>query len=259
MGFQKNRWGLEFQNPHGLYEPACFHLRFDENTTAAILQTCKTILGVSVTHLGHAAMVIAALRRSRPESQPSEDPLVCPLFFNGRQYLDLDGLNSGAYLPMCRAMGFIEFNDLNTMSLPKLANEGETYGALIHACHQARNSYQQIKHQSSVLTESFAGSEYLASAHNEDQDTQAAPIFINDGVAEQHLQQVYHDASRTHKVLTILGAEFQADADGPPIVIRTSTFRGQLMLSAEWLEACYRRDEIEDFVRDVYQLMKSII
>ena len=211
-------------------------------------------MGVSVTHLGHAATVVAASKSSEVGNRPLGDRLVCPLFFNGRRYLEPD--NSKQYLPMCRAMGFVEFHGLETLFPPKQPSQAETYKALIHACYQARDSYQRIHDQTSVLSESFAGSEYLASTKDEVYSTRARPLFINDGVTEQYIQQFYGDVSPKHAVFTVLGVEFVADPAGPALVIRISTFRGQLRLSAEWNDACYRREEIESFAREVYQLMQ---
>ena len=156
-------------------------------------------------------------------------------------------------------MGFIKFDRLDEVSLSSQASQAETQKALNYACHQARDSYQRIRDQKSILTESFTGSDYLSSAFDNVGFTRAQPIFISDGVLEQYLQQVYYDGSKTREVFTILGVEFVADPSGPSPVVRISTFRNQLRLSAEWNKACYHKDEIEDFTREVYQLMKSII
>ena len=227
--------------------------------TARILRACKEKFSISVTHLGHAATVVAALKHSKVKSMPPGDGLMCSLFINARRYLDLDNPKSKAYLPMCRAMGFIKFNSLHKVSLPEQASQAETHKTLVYACHQAQDSYQRIRDQTSILTESFEGSEYLSSAFNNVRGTRAQPFFISDGIIEQYMQQVYYDASQTHEVFTILGVEFVADPDGPSPVVRISTFRGQLRLSAEWNNACYRKEEIGDFIREVCRLMKSII
>ena len=215
-------------------------------------------MNISVTHLGHAATVIAAFKGSGQEDLP-RNGLTCPLFFNGRRCLDSDSKKPRFYLPMCRAMGFIEFTDAEKLALPKHPTAAETHKALAYACHQAQDSYQRIRDQTSILTESFVGSEYLSLTKNHVRASKAQPFFLSDGLTEQYIQQVYCGVPETREIFSVDEVQFIADPDGPPLVIRISTFRNRLKLSAEWNNACYVEGEAEYFVREIYLLMKSII
>lgn len=215
-------------------------------------------MGISVTHLGHAATVVATFKGSKLEDLP-RDGLICPLFLNGRRCLASDSVWTKVYLPMCRALGFIEFDDADKLALPKNPTPAATYEALSYACSQAQDSYKKIQGQGSILTESFTGLESLVIASTHVRASKVKPIFINDGLTERYIQRSYSVKTETHKVFSIEEVQFIADPDGPPLVMKISTFRNQLKLSAEWNSACYRRGEIEGFVEEVYGLMKLVI
>ncbi len=65
---------------------------------------------------------------------------------------------------MCRAIGAVEFPDVERYILSEEPNKDEVQQKLKIACEEARRSYQRIREQDSLLTESFAVAMAMATA-----------------------------------------------------------------------------------------------
>lgn len=139
---------------------------FSEEESNAILKAIKIKLGLSstITHLGHAAMFLATLKRSPRQSEELQGgPFISPCFMNGRRYLRGDNNMANCYIPLCQAVGVIVFPDVkHYITLINGTNPDPTK-ALIRAVTAARTSYQSIRHQNSILSESLPIPEFLAS------------------------------------------------------------------------------------------------
>lgn len=165
-GAQKSEWGMNVLSKDG-YMPKAVHRRFSVEQSNAILLAVKVHLGkaCSVTHLGHAAMVMTMLRFKPVEERPTHsDHLVSPLFINGRRYLNQGVPGSQRYISLCRAISAIEFRDVESYILSDNASKEEVQEKLRVACAEAFRSYQAVRNQKSVLTESFSVAEYMARA-----------------------------------------------------------------------------------------------
>lgn len=128
---------------------------------------CKEKLGraYSVPHLGHAAMVMTMLKFKPFEDRPTHSGhLASRLFINGRKYLDQGVPGSQNYVSLCRAISAIEFRDVESYVLSDNASKEEVQGKLRLAWAQAFTSYQPVRDQRSILTESFFVADYMAKA-----------------------------------------------------------------------------------------------
>ena len=149
------------------YMPKAIHKPFSIEESNAILRAVKEKLGekCSVTHLGHAAMVMTMLKSKAVQERPKSNAnLVSPLFINGRKYLDQDVPGSQNYISLCRALSAVEFRDVEGYILSENASKEEVQAKLKLACAEAFRSYQAIRDQKSLLTESFSLVEYMAKA-----------------------------------------------------------------------------------------------
>ena len=149
------------------YMPKAIHKRFSVKESNAILLAVKEELGraCSVTHLGHAAMVMTVLKFKPVQDRPTHaDHLASPLFINGRRYLDQGVAESQRYISLCRAISAIEFRDVESYILSDNACKEEVQKKLRLACTEAFRSYRAVRDQKSVLTESFCMAEYMARA-----------------------------------------------------------------------------------------------
>lgn len=63
---------------------------------------------------------------------------------------------------MCRAMSAIEFRDVERYIYTNEDTTEEVRAKLKIACEEARRSYQRIREQKSLLTESFSVAEVMA-------------------------------------------------------------------------------------------------
>ena len=163
---QKSEWGIKVLSKDG-YMPKAIHKRFSVEESKVILLAVKEKLGkaCSITHLGHAAMVMTMLKFKPAQERPAPGaPLVSPLFMNGRRYLDQDILRSRSCISLCRAFNAIEFRNVEKYILSDNPSQEEIQGKLGLACSEAIRSYQAVRDQKSVLTESFFTAEYMARA-----------------------------------------------------------------------------------------------
>ena len=107
------------------------------------------------------------LLKAKPPDErplPHQKTLVSPLFINGRRYLDPSQPKSTDHIPMCRAVSAIEFRDVERYICTADDSKTEIREKLKIACEEARRSYQRIREQKSLLTESFAVMEVVANA-----------------------------------------------------------------------------------------------
>ena len=147
--------------------PKAAHKRFSVEETDALLLAVKAKLGktCTVTHLGHAAMVMTMLKSKPVDERPTHSTnIVSPLFINARKYLDQDVPEAQNYIPLCRAISAIEFRNVEDYILTDDASKEEVQEKLKLACAEAVRSYQAVRDQKSLLTESFHVAEYMAKA-----------------------------------------------------------------------------------------------
>ena len=132
-----------------------------------ILRAVKAKIGSngSVTHLGHAAVVLTLLKlQAAKQTLPNKARFVSLLFMSGRRYLNPKGPKATFYVPMCRAIGAIEFRDVERYVCSEKDSIGEVQQKLKIACQEAKRSYQAIRERESVLTESFTAAEFISNA-----------------------------------------------------------------------------------------------
>ncbi|CAF9932534.1 MAG: trichothecene 15-O-acetyltransferase [Alectoria fallacina] len=265
MEASKSEWGMAVLSEDG-YMPKAIHKRFSVKESNAILLAVKEKIGEAcfVTQLGHAAMVMTMLKFKPVQERPTHGAqLVSPLFINGRRFLDQCFPPSQNYISMCRAISAISFRNVENYILSDNESKEEVQGKLKLACAEAFRSYQAVRDQKSVLTESFSVAEHIARAKNDlkafkGKET-ADAFFLSDGIIEKYISNSYCDETQIHKVLEVDGLQFTANPDGPPLIIRMSTFRQAINLSAEWNGACYMDEDIRKFLDSVADLMLSLI
>ena len=115
----------------------------------------------NITHLGHAAMVLALLRFN-PLTEPlsmSPQPLHSPCWLNGRRYLRSSTEHPDPtkdFVPLCISFAPIIFPDLEEISLSLSANRADVKSKLVKACKVATKQYEIIKNRKSMLPECVA-------------------------------------------------------------------------------------------------------
>lgn len=187
--------------------------------TQAIMASIKTKIGpaVSITHLAHAAMEMSAFQMKSPHEGPSSTKILTPLWINGRRYLDPQS-KAANYVPMCRAIGAIEFRNVKEYIISENASVEEMQQKLKKACEEARRGYQAFHEQRSLLTESFSAAESMANANSEIKGKGLAdPFFLSDGILERYINRLYMDETRDHQVLSVEDLRFTPNPDGPRV------------------------------------------
>jgi hypothetical protein len=184
--FQSTNPGLQLHLPKTLPTQEVHFITIPQEKSTALLKDIKTYLGpeATITHLGHAAMVLAILRRQPLPNSTSEDEKIfySPCWLNGRRYLRpfKDHPNPKlSYFPLCMSYAPVIFKDLDELSLSMEATREETNKALLKACKIAGEQYKKIRDQKNILPGTVALAESLANEMNQSigaQDTESMPM-----------------------------------------------------------------------------------
>jgi len=157
---QKNNHGLPLLRVERPETQETHFINLSEAQSTSLVKRVKQIGGPdsNITHLGHAAMVLALLRSTQltSSSSTSPQPLYSPCWLNGRRYLrtsDANPFPTQDYIPLCISFAPIIFHDLEKISLSRSANRAAIKSKLIKACKIATEQYGSIKKQKSILPE----------------------------------------------------------------------------------------------------------
>ena len=83
---------------------------------------------------------------------------------SGRRYLNPERPKSRYHVPMCRAIGAIKFREAEKYVLLKDDGGDKIRMKLEMACKEAKRSYQAMRDQESLLTDSFATAKFMGTA-----------------------------------------------------------------------------------------------
>lgn len=169
---QKNNHGIPLleMGMRGPETHKAHFLTFTKAQSTSLLQQVKKVVGSdsSITHLGHAAMVLALLRSYpllQPDMEAKPSPLYSPCWLNGRRYLLSTAGHPNPttdYIPLCISFAPILFADLRDLSLSLEAGKEEIKSKLVHASQIATKSYRKISNRKSILPECVVLFENLA-------------------------------------------------------------------------------------------------
>ncbi|KAL3421459.1 hypothetical protein PVAG01_07904 [Phlyctema vagabunda] len=110
--------------------------------------------------------------------------------------------------------------------------------------------------------------------------SKADPFFLSDGITEQYISRSYSYPTTDPASTSISGLEddstiagstapitltlnpdlrFAANAEGPNLIIRLSSWCDEMSLSAEWREMDYDDGQVLDFLEDVKGVMMLLL
>jgi hypothetical protein len=160
---QKNNHGLPLLRVEQPEIQETHFITLSEAQSTSLLEAVKQVVGPesNITHLGHAAMVLALLRSSPLTNSPlmSPQPLYSPCWLNGRRYLrssDAHPNPTKDYVPLCISFAPIIFPDLKEILLSRRADRAAVKSKLVKACKIATKQYGIIKSRKSMLPECVA-------------------------------------------------------------------------------------------------------
>jgi hypothetical protein len=155
---QKNNHGLPLLRAERPETQETHFITLSEAQSSSLVEGVKEMVGPdsNITHLGHAAMVLALLRSSQltSSSSTSPQPLYSPCWLNGRRYLrpsDANPFPTQDYIPLCISFAPIIFGDLKELSLSRSVDRAAIKSKLVKACKIATEQYGNIKKQRSTL------------------------------------------------------------------------------------------------------------
>ncbi|KAK0103443.1 trichothecene 15-O-acetyltransferase [Cadophora gregata] len=270
-------------------------ITLSQTKTSAILQATKHVLGPSsnITHVCHAALVLALLRASQPSpSTRAARTLYSPCWLNGRRYLKPTPSCPSPqteYIPICLSFAPIVFNDIEELALSSTASRHEIREKLLKACRVSTEQYIDIRERKSMLPECVnlfedIGRMMIESKQPTDQhspnynfqnktpvtreSTQTAePFLLSDGVTEQYISHTYPSSPSTSSslatlssepILTVQTVQFAAHAE-QNLIVRMSSWRGSTTISGEWRGEDYQDGEVVRFLEDVVDIVGFIM
>ncbi|KAF2427534.1 hypothetical protein EJ08DRAFT_699518 [Tothia fuscella] len=258
-----------------------FHsITLDQAKTTALLAAIKTQLykNATVTHVGHAAMVLAMLRlQNLSSSDKNKHSLYSPCWLNGRRCLTPYGYSRDPrkwYVPCLVSYSPIIFPSLEDLVLRPGASRAEVRDMLVKGCNVAEEGYKELREKTSVLPQMVALveedgmkrlGEFLAGKKQKDSREvgtafMADPYFISDGITEQYIDREYFDSfsDPIRMIFEIGNVAFAANAE-KNLIVRMSSWRGQLTVVGEWEGQYYRYDEIVEYLEDIISVMLTLI
>jgi hypothetical protein len=157
-------WNPESSQKH-------YFITFTQSRSNEILDAIKTNLGseASITHLGHAAMVLALLRNAPAPGLrlvSKNTVLYSPCWINGRRYIrntDAQSPATKSYIPICQTFAAIIFPNLRDLVLHSKVTQVEKKVKLMKACKIAKEQYGNIRTAKSIMPESVAILELMGS------------------------------------------------------------------------------------------------
>ncbi|CZR51941.1 uncharacterized protein PAC_01818 [Phialocephala subalpina] len=241
--------------------------------TTALLSAIKHVISPTsnITHLGHAAMVLAILRSIQLPT--TTRALYSPCWLNGRRYLR-DSELAKSYVPICQSFAPVVFDGMEELVLSPEATKGELGAKLIRACRVATGEYGMIKARKSMLPECVVLFEELGQkmALSAEQNKKSAsegetkkseepqtadPFFLSDGVTEQYISHSY-PISSPEPLITVDDVQFAASSE-KNLIVRMSSWRGQTTISGEWKGCDFDKVVIVRFLEEMFKIMFSIV
>ncbi|KAK1522666.1 hypothetical protein CPAR01_14209 [Colletotrichum paranaense] len=223
-------WGLPVAADTGA--PRTIWRTFTVEQSAAIKAAIKTQLGpnYTVTHLGHAAMVLALLRaRPLPADVSDTVVLASPLPVNGRRYLRGDAAQRYG---SCQAGASVEFAPLREWTVDESNADAvrTTLGAL--ATH-VKDGYEYWLRNEFQLAVDQAKGNFLASVLGSAPPSfppTSFPVFASDGIVDKYIPREVFGAGE-EKLLVVESCLFHLDTYLSDVLVRMDSWKGATGLS----------------------------
>ncbi|GKT45932.1 putative 15-O-acetyltransferase SAT12 [Colletotrichum spaethianum] len=224
-------WGLPVAAGTGA--PRTIWRAFTAEQSVAIKAAIKTRLGPSftVTHLGHATMVLALLRaRPLPADAPDSVALSSPLPVNGRRYLRGDAARRYG---SCQAGASVEFAPLREWAVDEGDAEAvrATLGAL---AARVRDGYEYWLRNEFQLAVDQAKGNFLAS------------VLGSDGIVDKYVPGEVLGAS-SEKLLVVESCLFHLDTYLSDVLIRMDSWKG-----ATGLSICFNDGRLDETLAEEF-------
>ncbi|KAB5566840.1 15-O-acetyltransferase Tri3-domain-containing protein [Coniochaeta sp. 2T2.1] len=279
-------WGLPVTNGEGI--PRTEWYRFTKDQSEAIIRAVKTKIGTqyTISHLGHAAMVLALLKTRPLPAGDTTTELITPLPVNGRPYLR-DGLAKGNFSEdrnakvqygTCQAGAVVEFQHLAQWTVDE-SDKTAVKAKLEALARHIKSSYDYWTSKPYLLPLGVSKDNFLASFLSsvpKTVSTSSVPIFVSDGVVDRY---VPGDVKYSHEnplppgrqascnsckdwddwdgdvLLTVEDCRFLLDTYNDSLLIRMESFKGATSLSFCFNDGYFRPEDAKRFLEDMAGFM----
>jgi hypothetical protein len=256
----KSSWGLKLGVKTGT--PRTVFHTFTVLESETIIRAVKSRLGpeYTISHLGHAATVLALLEANPPSNcVPDTQSLLMPFPVNGRRWLRDDYARNqyGAY----QAGAVVEFENIKSFMVD--GNDKDAVAeALEKGCKLAKKSYNKQLRKSFQLALGVSKYNFLASVLNSNPKEfggMAVPIFISDGVNDRFISRDIISAASGEKLMSVDNVAFFIDSYLPEILIRMDSWKGASALSLCYNDGSYTDKEATTFLEHIASYMLAFV
>ncbi|GKT93659.1 hypothetical protein Ct61P_11509 [Colletotrichum tofieldiae] len=201
-------WGLPVTNTEG--KPQTIWHTFTPEESQAVNSAVKTRLGprYTITHLGHAAIVLALLRANPlPLDAPESTMLSSPLPANGRRFLK--EADADRRYGSCQAGLFVEFSPLRTFIVDETDSDA-VKDTLKRLVQQVKDGYEYWLKNDFQLPIDQAKGNFLSAVLG------SFPVFASDGIVDRYVPgEVSSTAGK--RLLTVENVVFHLDTYGSDV------------------------------------------
>ncbi|KAH8679921.1 15-O-acetyltransferase [Tricladium varicosporioides] len=254
-------WALEIGVESGI--PCTIFASFTTIESSAIVRGIKVRLGpgYTISHLGHAATLLALLKTNPPPSTtPQIQKAIFPLPVNGRRYLQEK--YSHTRYTSCQAPAVVEYDNLLSYVVNH-KGEDAVVEALERGCRVAKKELDGWLKKPFLLAMGISKDNFLAASLSGPKDTpsenktseRTVPIFISDGINDRFIPPDITVAATGEKLMEIDNVSFFLDSYLPGILIRMESWKGATSFSLCFENGSYSTEKATSFLKDLMGYM----
>ncbi|OIW25261.1 15-O-acetyltransferase Tri3 [Coniochaeta ligniaria NRRL 30616] len=257
-------WGLPVTDAEGT--PRTEWYRFSTAESEAIIRAVKTRIGpqYTISHLGHAATVLALLKARPLPSGDTTTKLITALPVNGRYFLHGE-LAEGNFLQdefadvqygACQARAVVEFPQLGQWTVDE-NDETAVKAALEGLSKHIKQSYdywlsKPFQLALCVSKDNFLSS-FLSSKPPSFSDS-SIPIFASDGIVDRYVPgEIMGSFGNT--LMTVEACSFLLDTYNDSLLIRMESWKGATSLSFCFNDGYFKSEDAARFLKDMAGFM----
>ncbi|ERF71078.1 hypothetical protein EPUS_07750 [Endocarpon pusillum Z07020] len=239
-------WGLRCRAKTGT--PRTIFHTFTVPESETMIRAVKSRLGpkYTISHLGHAATVLALLKANPPSNDiPDSQSLIMPIPVNGRRWLRDD--HARDYYGMCQTGAVIKIKNIKFFMV-----DGNDRDAVVEAlergCKLVKEAYDHWMSKPFLLALGISKDNFIASYLTSPKESvpfggMAHAIFVSDGMNDRFIPGDVTSAATGEKLMSVENVSFFLNKYLPSMSFRLDSWKGASTLSLCYNDGSYTAEE----------------
>ncbi|GAD91476.1 conserved hypothetical protein [Paecilomyces variotii No. 5] len=257
MARMHGNWGLNKRSENVGLPRSIFHT-FTPEETANLLRAVKERLGpkYTITHLGHAAVLLSLLKTNPPPADAPETFCVTASPVNSRRFLQEDyAKGTKTYYPVCQSTAPLLFENILSYD-PRSCDKEQLREKLARAAKHTKETYDFWMTQPSFLPASVSFMSIIAAAISSGNQTPpTTPMFTSDGINDRFIPREVSNPITQEKAITVQNVRFLLNQYMPFMSLRLDSFRDRSEVSLSYNETTYSNEDAESFLAEMVKFM----